>query len=169
MLIYAFNVLSAVVFGLSSTAETTVLMICKRGSVNYFACLKHALEEVWPQLAEKGLPEIDFPPLDPIHYAYGATIFNTDVIHAEVIITNLTATGFSKTHFNGVRAQFLDDVFRLDVDTVIPRIFLKGTVDLSGTIGGVLKIVDKGMTNSILSLSHQRYTIYFVEYIFIYV
>ncbi|XP_011705289.1 PREDICTED: uncharacterized protein LOC105460537 isoform X2 [Wasmannia auropunctata] len=146
MLIYVFYVLSVAVFGLSSAAETTVLVTCKRGSVNYFACLKHAVEEVWPQLSEKGLSEFDFPALDPLLYEYGKAVFNTDIIHAEVIISNLTIIGISKTHFNGVRAHFLDDVFRLEIDTVIPKIFLKGTAKLDGTLG-ILRIVDKGPFN----------------------
>ncbi|XP_011701731.1 PREDICTED: uncharacterized protein LOC105458255 isoform X2 [Wasmannia auropunctata] len=147
MLIYTFNVLivSVAVFGLSSAAETTVLT-CKRGSVNYFACLKHALEDVWPQLVEKGLPEFDFPPLDPMLYEYERAVFNTDIIYAEVTVKNVTVNGFKKTHFNDVRAHFLDDVFRLEVDVVIPRIFVKGTIKVNGTLG-ILRIDDEGPFN----------------------
>jgi len=98
-----------------------------------------------------GLPEFDFPSLDPLFYKYGKAIFNSsDIVHAEVSLSNVTARGLLKTYFNDVRAHFLDDVFRLEIDAYVPKLFLKGFVKMNGILGTTFRIADEGtIINSI--------------------
>ncbi|KAL6262155.1 hypothetical protein P5V15_007252 [Pogonomyrmex californicus] len=136
MLYYMLSVFSFVTLGLSTSGQfTPPLITCKRDSDNYSACLKHAIQEAWPRF-NKGIPEIGFPPLDPLVFKYGKIIVNSDEIHAEVGFTNLTYIGLSEAHFSDVRTHFLDnDVFRLEVNTDTPKLQIKGFVTAMGTLG----------------------------------
>ncbi|XP_018306887.1 uncharacterized protein [Mycetomoellerius zeteki] len=146
MFFYTLNVFSIILFGLASAAKLTFpATICKRDSVDYSACLKQALEEAFPRFV-KGLPEFDFPPLDPLVYEYGKAVFNSGEIRAEVVLTNNIVTGLAKVQVHDVRTHFLDDVFRLEIDANVPKIFLKGNVKMNGTIG-IFKIVNEGPYN----------------------
>jgi len=100
-----------------------------------------------------GLPEFDFPSLDPLFYKYGKAVFNSsDILHAEVVLSNVTARGLLKTHFNDVRAHFLDDVFRLEIDADVPKLFLKGFMKMNGILS-TFRIADEGtIINSIQSV-----------------
>jgi len=99
-----------------------------------------------------GLPEFDFPSLDPLFYEYGKAVFNSNILHAEVILSNVTVRGLLKTHFNDVRAHFLDDVFRLEIDADVPKMFLKGFMKMDGFLS-TFRIADKGtIINSIQSI-----------------
>ncbi|XP_011705654.1 PREDICTED: uncharacterized protein LOC105460864, partial [Wasmannia auropunctata] len=143
MLFYVRSIFGIAIFGLLSAGESKLPVItCKRDSIDYSACLKHAIEEVWPRFV-KGLPEFEFSSLDPLFYKYGKAVINSDIVHAEVIMSNVTANGLSKTHFSGVRAHFLDDVFRLEIDTQVPKLFIKGAINMAGSIG-VFRTFGKG-------------------------
>ncbi|XP_071560686.1 circadian clock-controlled protein daywake-like [Temnothorax nylanderi] len=143
MLFYVLSVLSIAVFGLSSdTGFKLPVTTCKRNSDDYSACLRRVLEKAWPQFVA-GLPEFDFPPLDPLFYKYGKIMFNSNDIHAEVIISNLSGIGLSKTRFSDVRMHFLDDIFGLEIDAHVPRIFLEAAVKINGILN-VFRIVNEG-------------------------
>ncbi|XP_024873345.1 uncharacterized protein LOC112455564 [Temnothorax curvispinosus] len=148
MLIYALvSAFSLAAFGLFTTGESTLpITTCKRDSVDYSACLKRFLEETWPRFII-GLPEFNFPSLDPLFYKYGTAVFNSGLIHAEVILSNITTTGLSKTRFYDVRTHFLDDEFRLEIDAQVPRIFIEGAVKVDGTVG-LFRIVGDGYMNT---------------------
>jgi len=90
-----------------------------------------------------GLPEFDLPPLDPLVYEHEKFKFNYDEIRGEIIISNLTIIGFSKARFFNVRPHFLDDVFRLEIDILVPKLFGEGDVSVDCSIN-VFKINDKG-------------------------
>jgi len=103
-----------------------------------------------------GIPELNFPSLDPLIYKYGVAVFNSGDIHAEVTLSDLIAHGLSKTRFNDVKTHFLDDAFRLEIDVQIPRIFLEGVVKMNGTLS-IFKIVNEGKLINSISLLKQRY------------
>ncbi|XP_011705842.1 PREDICTED: uncharacterized protein LOC105461050 [Wasmannia auropunctata] len=149
MLFYTLNVFSLALFGLASAALKTNIPVitCKRDSIDYTVCLKHAIEEAWPRFV-KGLPEFDFSPLDPLFYKYGKAEFNSDILHAEMSMSNVTANGLAEAHFNGVRSYFLDDVFHLEIDTQLPKLLIKGVINLAGSIG-VFRTFGKGSFNVI--------------------
>jgi len=91
-----------------------------------------------------GLPEFDFPPLDPLFYEYDKFIFNLDLLRGEIIISNCTIIGLAKAHFFDVRPHFLDDVFSLEIDGQVPKIRAKGVANVNATIS-VFRVIDKGM------------------------
>ncbi|XP_011699702.1 PREDICTED: uncharacterized protein LOC105457003 [Wasmannia auropunctata] len=144
MLFYAIvSAISVAVIGLSATEESTLpVTTCKRDSDDYSACLKRAVEKAWPRFMA-GLPEFDFPPLDPLVYKYGRVNLNSAEIRGELIISNLTSAGVSKTRIFDVKAYFLHDVFHLEIDTLIPRAFLKGAVKINGSVN-IFRVVNEG-------------------------
>ncbi|CAL1686749.1 unnamed protein product [Lasius platythorax] len=126
MIFYALNIFS-IVTSILCRAEDLALPVttCKRNSTDYSTCLKVALEESWPQFLE-GLPEFDFPRLNPFLYKYTKFVFNRNGIYGEIIGKNITLFGLPITRFLDVRPHFLDDVFRLEIDIQIPRVFAHG-------------------------------------------
>ncbi|XP_018377794.1 PREDICTED: uncharacterized protein LOC108770614 [Trachymyrmex cornetzi] len=145
MFFYLLNVLSIVLFGLASGELTFPATICKRDSVDYSACLKQAFKEAFPRFV-KGLPEFDFPPVDPLLYDFGKVVFNSGDIHAEVALINTIATGLSKVQVSDIRPHFLDDVFRLEIDALVSKLILNGTVKMNGTLG-IFRIASEGPFN----------------------
>ncbi|XP_050463231.1 uncharacterized protein LOC126857635 isoform X1 [Cataglyphis hispanica] len=109
---------------------------CKQNSSNYSACLKNALEELWPQLVE-GLPEINFPPLDPFFYDYSKAVFNRGQIYGEINVFNITITGIRKTHFLVIRPYIYDDKYRFEIDVEVPRLVIDGDCNAIGSLGGI--------------------------------
>jgi len=90
-----------------------------------------------------GLPEFDLPSLDPIIYEFGKLVFDIDAIHGKIKISNFTCEGLAKTRFAAVKAYFLDNDFRLEIDVQIPKITGCGECDAVGTLGG-FRIGGKG-------------------------
>lgn len=80
-------------------------------------------------------------------------MINSGEVHAELTAINITAAGLSKAHFLNVRTNLLDDVFRLEIDVVVPKVIIRGIGTLNGTIGP-FRIADTGIiiksTHSIL-------------------
>ncbi|XP_011064514.1 PREDICTED: uncharacterized protein LOC105152117 [Acromyrmex echinatior] len=145
MFFYLLNVFSIILFGLASGEFTFPATICKRNSIDYSACLKQAFEEAIPQFV-KGLPEFDLPSLDPLVYKFGQVLFNSEGIHAEVALMNAIITGLAKVQVNDIRTHFLDDVFRLEIDALVPKLILKGVVKMNGTLG-IFRIASEGPFN----------------------
>ncbi|XP_072748646.1 uncharacterized protein [Anoplolepis gracilipes] len=124
MLLYTLNIFSVVTFILCGAEELTLpVTTCKRNSTEYLACLKVASEEAWPRFAE-GLPEFDFPRLEPFFYKYVKIVFNRNGIYGEANLTNSTLSGLANARFLDLRPYFLDNVFQLEVDVLIPKVFL---------------------------------------------
>ncbi|XP_011156902.1 uncharacterized protein LOC105193910 [Solenopsis invicta] len=146
MLFYALSAFSVAAFGLFVTGEYILpVTTCNHDSVDYSACLKHAMEEAWPRFTA-GLPEIGFPPMDPMTYKYGETTFTTGELHGVLIVSNVTVIGMSQLHVSDVRTYFHDEVFHLEIDTLIPHIFLHGDVMFNGLLN-VFKLYSKGHFN----------------------
>jgi len=102
-----------------------------------------------------GIPEFNFPSLDPLIYKYGEAVFNSGDIHG-VTLSNLIVLNLSETRFYGVRTHFLDDAFRLEIDTQIPRGFIKNVIKINGTLN-IFKIENEGKLINSTSLRKQRY------------
>ncbi|XP_011878428.1 PREDICTED: uncharacterized protein LOC105567830 [Vollenhovia emeryi] len=147
MLFYLLSAFSIATFGSFATGESTLpITTCKRNSVDYSACLTHFLKETWSQFIP-GLPELNFPTLDPLNYEHGAAEFKSGEIDAKVVLSNTTATGLSKVRFYDVRTYFHDDKFRLEIDIQISNLYVKGDVKIDGTVG-IFKIINDGHFNS---------------------
>ena len=57
---------------------------------------------------------------------------------------NAIITGLAKVQVNDIRTHFLDDVFRLEIDALVPKLILKGVVKMNGTLG-IFRIASEGM------------------------
>ncbi|XP_018055948.1 PREDICTED: uncharacterized protein LOC108692278 isoform X1 [Atta colombica] len=145
MFFYLFNVFSIILFGLASGELPFPATICKRDSVDYSACLKQAFEEAFPRFV-KGLTEFDLPSLDPLVYEFGKVVFNSGDIHAEVALMNTIIIGMAKVQVNDIRSHFLDDIFRLEIDALVPKLILKGAVKMNGTLS-IFRIANEGPFN----------------------
>ncbi|XP_025986354.2 uncharacterized protein LOC105197153 [Solenopsis invicta] len=146
MLLYALSVFSVATFGLSVTGESTLpVTTCKRDSADYSACLKSAVEEALPRFIP-GLPEFDLPPLDPLFYKSGKATFTSGDLRGKLIMSNVTATGIANAQILDVRANLVDDVFRLEIDTLLPKLFFDGDIKLDGSVS-VFKVNGKGYMN----------------------
>ncbi|XP_012215638.1 uncharacterized protein [Linepithema humile] len=119
--------------------------VCKRNSTNYSNCLKLAIEEAWPKLI-KGLPEFDFPPLDPMTYEFGSAVFDINAIHGEANVSNFVFEGMAKTRFVAVKVNFVDDNFQAVVDLQVPKLAGAGEYEAVGTLAG-FRINGKGYFN----------------------
>ncbi|XP_011257455.1 uncharacterized protein LOC105251996 [Camponotus floridanus] len=136
MIFYAL-IFSIVTSVLCRTEELTLpVTTCKRNSIDYSTCLKVALEESWPRF-QKGLPEFDFPRLEPLFYTNGKFVFNRNGISGEVNVINATIFGLAITRFLDVRPHFLDDVFRLEIDTLMPKVFIYSYVSGEANLGEI--------------------------------
>ncbi|XP_050463230.1 circadian clock-controlled protein daywake-like [Cataglyphis hispanica] len=157
MIFYAltFSILCVATFVLCEAEELTLpVTTCKRNLTDYSTCLKEAVEEAWPRFVE-GLPEFDFPRLDPILYKDGRIVFNRSLIYAEGNVINATVFGFGLSHFLDVRSHFLDDVFRLEMDILMPKIIIYSYVDGQSNLFG-MRTNGRGQLN--VTLNENRIT-----------
>lgn len=84
-----------------------------------------------------GLPEFDFPPLDPFFYDYSKAVFNRGEIYGEINVFNITITGIRKAHFLAIRSYIRDDRYRFEIDTKVPRLLVDGDSNAIGSLGGI--------------------------------
>lgn len=91
-----------------------------------------------------GLPEFDFPSLDPLFYEHGKLILNSGELRGELDMFNLTAIGLSKTHFNDVRTHYINDIFYLEIDAHVPILFVESDMKINGSLN-VFRIDGGGM------------------------
>ncbi|XP_014467226.1 PREDICTED: uncharacterized protein LOC106740565 [Dinoponera quadriceps] len=132
-----FRTLSAfsVILGLCSAEKLNLpVPTCKRDAANYTSCLKHVINEVWP-LIVKGLPEFDFPPLDPYFLEHEREIIDSGELHAEVTVSNATIKGYEMIRFRDVRPHSLNEIFRLEVNMRISRMLIDGICEAYGNLG----------------------------------
>lgn len=109
------------------------------------------------------MPEFDLPPLDPLFYKYNKAEFVLNNIRTEAIISNLSVIGLSKARFSDVRTHFLDDVFRLEIDVQVPKLFAEAIVKINSSLNG-LAINSEGMISFTQPI---RYVFYMYTYMFI--
>lgn len=74
--------------------------------------------------------------MDPLSYEHGNFVFDRGEVHGNVNMKNLIAEGLKITGFSNVKTHFLDDVFRLEIDARVPRLFIDGDCEAEGRIGG---------------------------------
>ncbi|XP_011878393.1 PREDICTED: circadian clock-controlled protein-like [Vollenhovia emeryi] len=103
------------------------------------------MEEAWPRFMA-GLPEYNFPPLDPLFYEYGRVSFGPGIVNGELIVSNVTLIGLSNSRVVDVTTHYFNNTFHLDLDIKLPTLFIKGALDIDGTIS-LIRIVNKGDFN----------------------
>lgn len=87
--------------------------------------------------------------MEPLLYTNGTFVFNRNGISGEVNVTNATIFGLAITRFLNVRPHFLDDVFRLEVDTIMPKVFIYSYVSGMANLAGI-QAHGAGMTKNLL-------------------
>lgn len=90
-----------------------------------------------------GLPEYNFPTLDPLFYEHATAVLKLGEIHGTLSVSNITAVGLSSLRFTDIRTHFLDNAFRLEVDADLPWLYAEAAVDVNGTLN-VFRITGKG-------------------------
>ncbi|XP_072748632.1 uncharacterized protein [Anoplolepis gracilipes] len=156
MVLYALSVFTIMTSVLLCSAEEYTLPVttCKRNSTDYSNCLKVALEESWPRFV-KGLPEFDFPRWNPFFYQNGRLVVNRDGVLIRGTVENATIFGFTSMRFLDVRPHFMDDVFRLEIDALIPKVFVNvyaaGEINVAG-----IRLSGKGHVH--ITLHESRFT-----------
>ncbi|XP_028046685.1 uncharacterized protein LOC105834712 [Monomorium pharaonis] len=133
MLLYSL-IFIVTTFGLFSDGKSTHPFItCKKDSDDFSNCLKKAIQEAWPLLS-KGIPELDFPPLEPLIFEYATAKLNLTEISGELVLRNLTAIGLSKILIHDVKAQLLDDNFNLEIYAELPWMYTESSMKIDGSL-----------------------------------
>jgi len=105
-----------------------------------------------------GLPEFDFPPMDPLLYEYDIFEFNLDLLRGKIIISNCTITGLAKARFFDARPHFLDDVFRMEIEGQIPKLRAKGFANVNATIS-IFRVIDEGTILHVVCISKKKFVL----------
>lgn len=64
-------------------------------------------------------------------------MFDTENVYAEVRAINNTIEGLRNMRIKAVRPHFIDDMFRLEIDIRVSKIFINGIIDGNGTFSGI--------------------------------
>lgn len=83
----------------------------------------------------KGIPKFDLPVLDPYFTQEERTVYETDDIHADILVTNVNTYGLAKAQFLAVRPQYSDNFFKLELDVDLPKVLIEGNYKASGSVG----------------------------------
>lgn len=82
-----------------------------------------------------GLPDYDFPPLDPLFYANHHAKYDNDQMHIDVEAINITILGMMDLRILDVKTHFSHDVLRLEVHSHLPKCYVEGQIKATGNIG----------------------------------
>lgn len=74
--------------------------------------------------------------MDPLSYEYGELEFERNEIYGKVVLSNVINKGLTNVKFFSVKPHFLDDGFRLEIDSNVPKMYIKGDCKAEGKIGG---------------------------------
>ncbi|XP_011642554.1 uncharacterized protein LOC105430603 isoform X2 [Pogonomyrmex barbatus] len=121
--------------------------VAKKSERESYASKTHAVQEAWPQFL-KGLPEFDFPRLDPLFYEHGRILYDKDDVHVEVFASNVSTIGLSNIRFMDVRSYIFNNSIRLEIDGQVSKMLFKGYVKTRGSLS-ILKIDGNGYFNII--------------------
>jgi len=98
-----------------------------------------------------GLPEFNFPPLEPLNYDFGNIVVNRDFINGVGNVSNFMIKGLSEIRFLATRSHFVDKVFHLEIDIQMPNITGSGKLSAVGTLGGFTVIGIGKIVYSVIS------------------
>ncbi|RLU26409.1 hypothetical protein DMN91_000203 [Ooceraea biroi] len=135
MLLRVFNLISFGAFGLCMAKEQMLpVTTCHRDATDYSTCLRDAIQEAWPRFIQ-GLPEFNFPPIDPAFYDHHYVTIRNGVLYVNAHAVNTTFIGFANARFLDAKAYFTDNIFHLEIDFQTPQISLEGLLNLIGSVG----------------------------------
>lgn len=144
---YALLTISAIALLSSVVAGDFTLPVktCKRGSDDYSSCLRLAIQEALPAFV-KGIPELDFPALDPFYTKEQHDEYRNGEILGNFLVYDAYTYGLAKARIKAVRPVFEGDNFRLEVDYESPKFFSEGKYKADGRIGS-FKLGGEGYFN----------------------
>ena len=90
-----------------------------------------------------GVPDLGIPPLDPFKTKSLETVYQSGDVRGNMSVINAMTYGMSKTRFLSVKPYFEGDLFNLNVDVEMPKIFIEGYYSGEGYLGA-FKIGGKG-------------------------
>ncbi|KAL6262152.1 hypothetical protein P5V15_007249 [Pogonomyrmex californicus] len=148
MMLYILSAFSVVTFDLCVAEKLTLPVIsCKRNSTDYSTCLKQAIQEINSNInlfTFVGLPEFDFPSLDPLFYKRGRILYDKGEVRADVLASNVSAIGLSNVRFLDVRSYFFNNNnIRLEIDGQASKLALKGYIKFLGSVN-IFKVDSSG-------------------------
>ncbi|RLU26408.1 hypothetical protein DMN91_000202 [Ooceraea biroi] len=135
MLLRVFNLISFAAFGLCVAKEQMLpVTICHRDAMDYSTCLRDAIQEAWPRFIP-GLPEFNFPPIDPAFYDHHYATYDNGELHISAHSINSTFIGLRDVRFLDVKAYFTDNIFHLEIVFQTPQVSLEGLAHVVGRVG----------------------------------
>lgn len=118
---------------------------CKRGTDDYSSCLRLAIQESWP-IFVKGIPEINFPMLDPYYVERTKDEFGSNELHGTIETWDVNVYGMKNMRFLAVRPEYTDDFFKLEIDLESPKNLVEGKYKAEGNLAS-FKIGGQGDFN----------------------
>lgn len=118
---------------------------CKRGADDFSSCLRLAIQESWPVFV-KGIPELNFSPLDPYYVDHNVNEFGAGEMHGRIEEWDIYFYGMKNVQFLAVRPEYTDDFFKLEIDLNIPKGLMEGEYEADGHLAS-FKIGGKGHFN----------------------
>lgn len=73
-----------------------------------------------------GLPEFDFPILEPLKYGNQTEAFDAGEIHGKITVTDTLFYGLKDMQVKKIKAHFLDNAFRLQLENFFPHVYVEG-------------------------------------------
>ncbi|KAE9545414.1 hypothetical protein AGLY_000957 [Aphis glycines] len=154
-LLIAFALYSLVLDTTSGKPFTDGLTACKRSDPMLDDCLLNMLKQTKPQLMQ-GNPELNLPPLDPVHIPRVSVYKNTQEIRVTGELSNLTAKGASSITFKALKVNLRENTW--DMTMTVPLITFVTDFNLNVTLKIILMpVFGKGLCDGKISHSVVRF------------
>ncbi|KAK7869872.1 hypothetical protein R5R35_006677 [Gryllus longicercus] len=122
------------------------LKLCGRSRSDYNECMKERLEQLLPELAETGIPEVGVPRGEPTEIPEMTVHYRNGNMSADLRIRNSRTWGAAGLKIRSVKSIVNDpEVFRFEVGYYMPRIFTEGDYKVDARL--VVPIITKGYYN----------------------
>ncbi|XP_058803116.1 uncharacterized protein LOC131671023 [Phymastichus coffea] len=119
--------------------------VCNHQAPDYSSCLRLAIQESWMTFV-KGIPELGLPVLDPMEVDMMENEFHMGQLMGRFVLRDVKSYGAAKSIFQAVRPTRSADRMSLEVDFVMPKVFIEGDYKAEGSVGPY-KIGGKGYFN----------------------
>ncbi|XP_066141329.1 circadian clock-controlled protein daywake-like [Euwallacea fornicatus] len=118
---------------LVNSAIPDYIKVCHRSDPNLPACIKESVEALRPVL-QKGIPELNVPPLDPFTMPKVVIFDGVQVPNLKASMENLEVTGLGNFEVSKVKLDVDKKIFRVAVK--IPFLDMKGDYDFDSKLLG---------------------------------
>ncbi|XP_060861771.1 uncharacterized protein LOC132938771 [Metopolophium dirhodum] len=151
----AFALYSLVLDTASGKPFAEGLTACKRSDPKLDECLLNMLRQTKPQLMQ-GNPELNLPPLDPVHIPRVSVYKNLQDIRVTGELSNLTAKGASLITFKSLKVNLRANTW--DMVIAIPLVTFVTDFDLNVTLKVIpMSVFGNGLCDGKISHSVVRF------------